>query len=284
MATIYLDIPNYTPDYIIVKQAVTSDGTQTEVVNATYGSFPRTSTEVVVDSVDIDDALYSFVYYQNGGELTEALILAPADSLSITMKTLFEKTILRLNTEPPVKDFISTVQHVLDFIDRRLHILQSDIIKEDTSFALDADEYQVPLPSGFLGMDGLPYIATTTLSKRDLTPLPDVKRGTYADTGTPEHYTLRGGNLNVYPTCNESTTVNFTSYQKSFVDDLADNVPYDGLFNDTIVELVVKFQANPISVVDPILEAMVYRAVDRAVSRRAPKNIYFSKFAQRGDY
>lgn len=282
MATIYLDTPSYSPDSIIVNQATSLDGTQTEVVNAAFASFPQASGEVVIDSADISSSLYSFIYYETAGETSEALILTPADSLSITLQALFDKTILRLGIEPPVKDFISTVQHVLDFIDRRLHILKSDMIINDYATTLDEDEYQVALPSGFLGMDGFPYLSSDEFSRRMLTPLPDSKKGTYSSTGTPEHYRLRGSVLNLYPTCSAESTVNYSAFCKSFVDDLTDVVPYSGLFNETIVELVVKFGSNPMTIVEPVIEAMVYRAVDRAVTRRAPKDITFSQMVPGG--
>lgn len=281
MATIYLDIPAYTPDNIIVYQAETLNGTQTEVVNDAYNNFPLSSdgNYVVVDSVDIDSAKYSFVVFTLGSETSSQLVITPAGDITETLQEIFDKVIVRLGMTPPAVDFIGTVQHVVDSIDKRLFVLQSDLIKQDYTHSLAADDYEARLPYGFLGIDGNPYISTATLTKKDLSPLPDDKRGSYTDTATPEHYALRRDTITVYPTCAEATTLKYTAYVRNKCDEITDDIPYGGIFNETIAELVVRFGANPTAVVDPILNAMVNQAVDRVVVRRAPRRVHFRQMS-----
>lgn len=280
MATIYIDVPGYAPDTIVVDQAETIDGTRTEVVNALYTSFPIAGNFVVISDPLINNQQFSFVRYTVGAEVSDELVIQPLGDITQTLQEIFDKVVIRMNNEPPLQDFITTTQHVVDSIDKRLQVLQSDLIKYDMTKDFAVDEYQANLPYGFLGVDGTPYFSTATIVKRILTPLPDCKRGSYTDTGIPEHYDIRNGSINVYPSCSEAVTLKYTAYKKHNISKLTDNIPYQGLFNDTITELVVKFGSNPANVVDGVIDAIVYRAVDRMAVRRAPKNVYFRGLAR----
>jgi hypothetical protein len=274
MATIYIGIPAVPPDQIVVKQAATEGGVQTEVVNANYATFLTVGDRLAIESALLLPDKYSFVYFVVGTESTFHVTVPPAGSLAVPVQTIFNSVLPRLRIEPPVRDFMATVNHVLDYIDRRLTELDSDLIKGDVAHVLAEGDWQVNLPFGMLGMDEDPWIIGANINKITLSRLPEWRRGTFTGLGTPKFYEVRKGSLNVYPASDSTLTLHYTTYDRTRVSKLTDAVPYGGLFNDLIVELVVKFGSNPVAAtVDPILEMMVNKSVDRIIRKRSNKSI-----------
>jgi hypothetical protein len=154
--------------------------------------------------------------------------------------------------------------------------LGSDLIKSEQSEDLAADECDITLPTDMLAIANHPVISYTGTTRKTLYPLPEDKRWSYEDTGVPQYYEVRGTIMRVYPTCDQAVTVRFETYDRQSVESMTADVPYGGLFDDLIIELLVRYGANPAAAsVDPSLELMVRKAVDQVIGRRVPKNIRF---------
>lgn len=193
-----------------------------------------------------------------------------------TALQLFDKILLRMRCKPPEHDYLTVVDMVLRAIDRRLLELGSDLIKTERSEALAADANEITLPTGMLAIANNPKILYNSgNSCRELTPLPESKRFCYyTDTGTPEHYEIRGTKLRVYPTADADATLKFETFDRQTVDSMNSTIPYNGLFDDVIIELLVRYGVDPaIASVDPALDLMVRKGIDQVLGRRSPKNI-----------
>lgn len=193
-----------------------------------------------------------------------------------TAQNLFDKILLRLQSQPPEHDFLTALDMVVRALDRRLLECRSDLIKAENVLPLLAEANEVDLPAGMLAVAEHPVISFTGATRLELLPLPKDKRFSYTEPGVPRYYELRGTKLRVYPIADRDVTVKFESFNPSSVPTLASTVPYNGLFDDTIIELLVRYGASPaIASVDPALDMMTRKAVDDVLRYRSPKNIRF---------
>lgn len=192
---------------------------------------------------------------------------------SMTYKDMFDIIIPRLTAEPPVWDFLSTLSNVVDFIDRRLLDNESELITNKYADSLGVNSDTVYLQPSFLALRSNPTMSYGGGYSYKLTPLPKDMEDDEEKTGRPEYFSVRRNSIVVYPSPDKISTVRYTTYEKTVIGGLEDECPYGGLFNDQIIELLVKFGSNPVVVVSPLIDAYLANAIDRVLAYRSPKYV-----------
>lgn len=193
----------------------------------------------------------------------------------VTYKDMLDSILPRLGKEPPVTDFMSVLANVVDYLDRRLLDLQSDLIVERHAKEVTAVRNYASLPGSFLGLRMHPVLHNPSGGTTTLYPLPEELENAIPASGSPRHYELFKNRLYVYPAPSEDMTLRFSTYQRTVVASMQQETPYGHLFDDQIMELLVKFGADPMMVVSPYIDAFLDQAVDRVVHRRVTKHIHW---------
>jgi hypothetical protein len=194
-----------------------------------------------------------------------------------TAMDIFARVKHRLTIEPPVQDFRTALQMVIEHIDRRLYYHRSDVLKADNAVELEAGESVVALPAGLLGIVAHPVVSYEGVQRQALAPLPEFLRYTFSENNVPRFYDVVGLAMAVYPTTDRALTVKFRSFNKSAaIEDLTSEIPYDGIFDSAIAELLIKLGANPLkAMTDAVVDALVTKMVDDVFLHKTPKDIRF---------
>jgi len=193
----------------------------------------------------------------------------------VTYEDMLDAIVPRLQKEPPARAFMDTLANVVDYLDRRLLDLQSDLIVERHEKEVTAEKNFTSLPGSFLGLRMNPVLHSASGGKITLYPLPEELENALPLSGSPQYYELFKNRLYVYPAPTSTTTLKFSSYQRTEVVCMQQETPYGHLFDDQIMELIVKFGADPMMVVSPYIDAFLDQAVDRVVHRRTTKHIHW---------
>lgn len=275
MATIYIDVPVAQPERIIIEQASSLYGDRVQVVNALYTSFPQSAGRVVIDSADISSAKYSYVFFLSDGEISAPFTIYPLDDLSTTAQAIFDKALPMMAGEPPTGTFLDTLARVIRYMDRRLFEHESDLILVSRTATLSTGEHQVPLPARMLGMREHPYYSHSDSLRTELTPIPRNLVGTFAEPSLPQYYEIRGSVMVLTPAADRSIVVHYETFERSVAPvAMADVVPYNGHFDQIIIDLIAKFAHDPLgSYANEAIEYATRAAVDSVVLRRAPKQV-----------
>mgnify|MGYP001145624218 CR=1 FL=1 len=196
---------------------------------------------------------------------------------TMTYQDMFDIILPRLsNGEPPVWDFMSTLSNVVDYLDRRLLDIDSDLIVEREQVPIAAGTESVAVGDRFLALRSHPSFVPDVGSRVVLRPLPTELEDRLQTSGSPEYFELHKGFLVFHPTPAMDGTLLYSAYRKTVVENISDQCPYGGLFNDQIIELLVKFGTNPVNVISPHIDAHLDHAVDMIVHNRTPKHIYWT--------
>lgn len=275
MATIYIDIPAAEPERVIIEQASSLYGDRTEVTSALYSSFPQADGRVVIYSADISSAKYSFVYFHSHGETSSPYTIYPLDDLSTTAQTIFDRALPMMAGEPPTGTFLDTLARVIRYMDRRLFEHESDLILLSRTATLSTGGYQVTLPARMIGMREHPYYSHADSLRTELTPLPRHLVGTFSDQSLPKYYEIRGNLIVLTPASDRSIVVHYETFERSVAPTaMTDVVPYNGHFDQIIIDLLAKFAHDPLgSYANETIEYATRAAVDSIVLRRAPKQV-----------
>lgn len=203
----------------------------------------------------------------------------------MTAATMLSSVLGRLSGGEKIKlPFLDALQSVSDIIATRLYELKSDLVKADLDEDVSHEGASVgkfTLDSGFLTFVGDPWVEGYTTT---LTPVTDELIRIYeaeTSSGTaeviPQYYRLRGLTVTLYPTNTVDITVRGSYYFKPILDALTDDIPFSGMFDQLIVDAIVKIaQAGLGLSVDPGFRAYIREHVDSIVSGRPRKAIFFN--------
>ena len=194
-----------------------------------------------------------------------------------TVADLFARVSKRFDKEPPVQGFLDAVGHVVKHIDTRLFRYGSDLLHRDVSTVFGIGVASRPLPTGFMGLVTDPVMVDSveeTVTVLNL--LPPTKRWTFFDNDTPKYFDLRDTRIHLFPTPDEAVTVCFVAMTRNAIESMNEEIPYNGLFNDLIAELALKFSNNPtMAATDPTIQYLIAGEMDAIVQRRKRKDIHF---------
>ena len=131
------------------------------------------------------------------------------------------------------------------------------------------------LPTGFWGFMEKPNLSGLT---RHLEPLPNRETALkYTTASEPKYYKIKGNRLYVYPkTSADYTVVGDYCAAPTLVTAVGDTVPYDGLFDDAIGEMIIRNYTSKEKVILPssAMETYLHLEVDRVAGKhdlKAPK-------------
>lgn len=197
----------------------------------------------------------------------------------MTVTDLLKRVAHRLSFDPPKQDLLTTVQVVINAIDDRLSLLNSNLLRQQYEDAITAGTDTVALPSRLLKIPYHPSIVDSEGRKTQLLTLPEGKRYEFNQQGRPKYYEVVGQEVVLYPTPDEDVTLKYIAMTRNEVSAMDDALPYNGAFDDAITDMVVKYGAQPVAAEsDPMLEHLVRQKVDRVAVWRSHKNLSYRMF------
>jgi len=138
------------------------------------------------------------------------------------------------------------------------------------SVKLISEDHFADLPDDFWGLKERPNIKGKTWN---LKPLPSKEAGMrYTSAGQPLYYKIKASEMHVYPASSSDIELEGAYYwEPDLVDSVDDTIPFDGLFDDAIAEVIVKLYevglANDGARTN-VMEEFLTRAVDLFAARR----------------
>ena len=197
----------------------------------------------------------------------------------MTVEELFQKVVVSYGEETPKTGFFDAVHAIQDYIGRRLWLNSADYLQASFTTTLAADSHTILLPSRTLALveDEFPWVkeSGSDHTATQLAPLPTGMRHRLTVKGVPRFYEVRNRRLRVFPTPEEDCDIFAEVYRlPDKVAVFAEDLPWDGMFDDVFVETVKKAsQAGSVMTVLPELEAFVYRHVDMVLEHRPLKSV-----------
>lgn len=196
----------------------------------------------------------------------------------MTAQQLFSKIVLRIAASPPQTiNFLDAVNDVLELLGSSLMERSSNLLKSSGSVSYTANVSTANLPAGFWGLIGKPYVSDATIGNTTLEPVENTEDYDHATTNRPATFELTQASgydvLKVYPTPDASYTVKFEYYKKPSITAMTDSLPFNGLFDSIIADVLVR-TGNSGGWVTIMQEfAYIDEAISRIVMSRTPRTL-----------
>jgi hypothetical protein len=196
-----------------------------------------------------------------------------------TLLELWESVLPRLDLARNSVDFLTSCQEVINIIVDQLWVRNSDFLKTTVDFTIDGTTTAVSLPPDYLGMDYFPYLIDVDNNVMLMANINKNDKYNYIGiTDKPKYFDLSGFTLTVYPTPDTTYTLRLDYYaEPAALNDFSSLLPFGGFFNDIIADNAVKISNLGYSILaDQTFIGSIVQKVDRTVSKRVQRDIYFT--------
>lgn len=172
----------------------------------------------------------------------------------------------RLGGTVPAMTGLEAVNEALRVIGLELVRRKSDLAQQEISLNFTRGAKSQTLPDGFMGLIDHPVLE----GGAELKVLPDVGTGLELreSAGTPEYYSREGSVLWLWPAPASEAVVQ-ARVKIVPVLEMADDLPWEGLFNNLVVESAARLSTDGYLVtVDPAFVTMIDRGVSSVLVPR----------------
>lgn len=185
----------------------------------------------------------------------------------MTIEELMDSTISRVPA--PTCTIFEAVAGVLNIVVNRLLLKRSDLVQDDLLLYFSTGDSSVPLPREFFSVSDLPRLS----GGGSLLPVdPASKTLTSLQTpGTPKYYEQKNKTLYLYPPTNSDGSVIVPAYARPHApDDLADDLPFYGAFDNVFTEGVVAVLSGGIGTIgDRSFAVVIESQVDLVLAAKS---------------
>ena len=166
---------------------------------------------------------------------------------SMTVRQLFMKVIRRLPSFPQEVDFLTATQAAVDVATQILREAYSNLLIEDISIPILANEPTYALDPLFIGFVDFPWIAEL---KKVIFPIPNIQtKIDYSTPNPPTYYELRGFNLTLWATPALNYTLVGEYYRRPApLVDMSSTLPFYGLIDNALVDAVAMIGQKGVAV------------------------------------
>lgn len=163
----------------------------------------------------------------------------------MTTQQLFDRILRRMASAPPqTVNFMDAVNDVLEIVGTILLDFKSNMIRQEKVVSIVAGKSNYALPSNFWGMFAPPYINDSTNGPSELVisngPV-DFENNESTKPLAYEIIHVNGSDsIRLFPVPDQAYTLKLAYNIKPVIEDMADELPFNGLFDSAIADILVR--------------------------------------------